>query len=183
MELLYSLRRKFRSPIHTKEIEELEHILIKAIGDKFTLRVGGIDVPYKGNGGLLKGLFLENQARLGVSYRSVQSLTDFHQGKDYLERNMGDLSIELMSVQEEQPTNGNQIGDHLGNITAKIEEMNNRHRWVGQRTDWLERRLLEISNVISKHVQESIGNNAKNQTMGAVGSRNKKLRNKLEICE
>ena len=48
--------------------------------------------------------------------------------------------------------------------------IDNRHRWDGQRTETVEKNLLEIRNVIATQTQESIGNNAKNRTMGADGS-------------
>ena len=49
-------------------------------------------------------------------YHLLQSLTEFRLGKDYEERNVSDLGIQLMSVQEEQSNNQNHVVGYLQNI-------------------------------------------------------------------
>ena len=78
------------------------------------------------------------------------------------------MSAQLTSAQEEQLTNQNSIGVQLQSIIPKIEEMDKQIRLDVQRTDRSEKILLEISSVVATRTQENVGNNAQNQTMGAV---------------
>ena len=77
----------------------------------------------------------------------------------------------MISVREENRTNPNEIGRVLQNLVGGMGEIMNKNRPVGQRTDVLEPIMKDLSNVISKKTLEHFGNNAKNQTMGLVGSR------------
>ena len=119
-----------------KRMSEVEEPLAKAIGGE--IYAPGMQIEVSPVWGLLKWLFLENQDTKGEDYHLFQGLTDVLQDNDYVKQNAIDMGIQLMSLQEEQPTSRNIIGRQFRNIMSQIEELNNRYRPIGQKTANLE---------------------------------------------
>ena len=91
MALRFYLRRKFRRAIRKKGIPPVGEPLPNSIGGKIYDSEMKIAVFCSYNGVLLKGLFLENQARAGESYYLLPRWTDSPQRNDYVRG--GNLAI------------------------------------------------------------------------------------------
>ena len=116
-------------------------------------------------------LFQENVMVGGVNLRLYQKLGDFLKGRDYAERNVSDLRIQLTSAQVgyNRPKWNSKLLEVLSVKCAKILA---KSQLSGQVTDFLEQNIMELSKVITMETQEnSDNNNAQNRTMGVFGVR------------
>ena len=75
-----------------------------------------------------------------------------------------------MAVQEGYPTSRTEIGSVLRNLVRKMDELMNKNRLGGHRTDLLAKILKRLSSAIAKKTKGRFDSNAKNQTMGAAES-------------
>ena len=147
----------------------MKEFLALPIGPKIQESEMRIEVFSKGGEAIIKGLFVDNQARQGGNCRLLRILTKFHQGDGYVTRNASDLAIQFMSVQEENKTVQNEIGGSRVIYLGEMGEMVQKNRLGGQRTDLLGRSLSELSTDIAKKTHENFGN-AGNQPMGVAES-------------